>query len=63
MIRAISPARGATEQQAIDGARANMADYEGQQGVDCVEESAFSQWNWEYEYWEGTVHAVCDFGS
>jgi hypothetical protein len=40
-----------------------MADYEGQQGVDCVEESAFSQWNWEYEYWEGTVHAVCDFGS
>jgi hypothetical protein len=39
-----------------------MAAYEEQQGVDCVEESILTQWNWEHESWEAHLTAVCDFG-
>jgi hypothetical protein len=53
---------GSSPEQAMAGARASMAAYERQQGIDCVEESISPQWNWEQEIWDAHLTAVCDFG-
>lgn len=53
---------GSTEGEAVDGARASLAAYQQREGVDCTEESLWTEFNWEYEFWEANLRAVCDFG-
>lgn len=32
------------------------------ESVDCTEESVWTEWSWEYDFWEAHLTAVCDFG-
>jgi hypothetical protein len=50
---------GSSPDEAAAGARASMAAYERQQGVDCVERSVSTGWNWEREFWEANLTADC----
>jgi hypothetical protein len=53
---------GSTLDQAAAGARASTAAYEQRSGVGCVERTLATAWNWDLEYWEADLLAVCDFG-
>ena len=53
---------GSMPDQAAAGARASTAAYEQRSGVDCVERTLVTAWNWDLEYWEADLLAVCDFG-